>query len=629
MISTNNVTLQYGGRELFHSVSMNFTKGNCYGLIGANGAGKSTFLKILSGEIEPNKGHVTITPGERLSVLKQDHFAFDEFDVIRTVLMGNAHLVEIMDAKEALYAKEDFTEEDGIRISELEEEFAEMDGWSAESDAEILLNALGIHNEFHNKLMKELTGEQKVKVLLAQALFGNPDILLLDEPTNHLDVAAINWLEEFLLDFENTVIVVSHDRHFLNKVCTHIADVDFGKIELYVGNYDFWYEYTQMRQRQLREQNKKNEAKVISGKITADVPAYVARTGSSERMGKLISVRGNKQEDIAAINAGDIGVITKLNSLDTGDTICDPKKVVHLDGVKFPAPSLTMAIVVKKKGEEDKVAAGLRRIMGEDPTVVFSTNEETREMLLSGLGEQQLDIVLAKLKSKFGVEIDLKIPKVAYRETIRKSCSVQGRHKKQTGGSGQFGDVWIRFEPHDGDELIFESEVVGGSVPKNYFPAVEKGLQEAVQKGPLAGYPVVGLKAVLYDGSYHPVDSNDMAFRTAAKIAYKNGMAQAAPVILEPIGDLKVYIPDANLGDIMGDITKRRGRVMGMGAADEPKMQELVAEVPMAEMGDFSTMLRSVTAGRGYFTLTFARYEDAPGNVAQKVIEDAKAEAEE
>ena len=369
--------------------------------------------------------------------------------------------------------------------------------------------------------------------------------------------------------------------------------------------------------------------KVISGKITADVPAYVARTGSSERMGKLISVRGNKQEDIAAITAGDIGVITKLNSLDTGDTICDPKKVVYLEGVNFPAPSLSMAIVVKKKGEEDKVAAGLRRIMGEDPTVVFSTNEETREMLLSGLGEQQLDIVLAKLKSKFGVEIDLKIPKVAYRETIRKSCSVQGRHKKQTGGSGQFGDVWIRFEPHDGDELIFESEVVGGSVPKNYFPAVEKGLQEAVQKGPLAGYPVVGLKAVLYDGSYHPVDSNDMAFRTAAKIAYKNGMAQAAPVILEPIGDLKVYIPDANLGDIMGDITKRRGRVMGMGAADEPKMQELVAEVPMAEMGDFSTMLRSVTAGRGSFTLTFARYEDAPGNVAQKVIEDAKAEAEE
>ena len=292
MISTNNVTLQYGGRELFRSVSINFTKGNCYGLIGANGAGKSTFLKILSGEIEPNKGHVSITPGERLSVLKQDHFAYDEYDVIRTVLMGNPKLIEIMDAKEKLYAKEDFTEEDGIRISELEEEFAEMDGWSAESDAEILLNALGIHNEFHNKLMKELTGEQKVKVLLAQALFGNPDILLLDEPTNHLDVAAINWLEEFLLDFENTVIVVSHDRHFLNKVCTHIADVDFGKIELYVGNYDFWYEYTQMRQRQTREQNKKNEAKV------KELQEFIARFSANASKSKQATSRKKLLESI-------------------------------------------------------------------------------------------------------------------------------------------------------------------------------------------------------------------------------------------------------------------------------------------------------------------------------------------
>ncbi|MGN1195751.1 MAG: elongation factor G [Acutalibacteraceae bacterium] len=369
--------------------------------------------------------------------------------------------------------------------------------------------------------------------------------------------------------------------------------------------------------------------KVISGKLSADVPAYNARTGESERMGKLISVRGNKQEDVSAITAGDIGVITKLSGLATGDTICNPKNIVKLKGVDFPKPSLSMAIVVKKKGEEDKVASGLRRIMGEDPTVSLVNNEETREMVLSGLGEQHLDIVIAKLKTKFGVEIGLKVPKVAYRETIRKSCQVQGRHKKQSGGSGQFGDVWIRFEPHDGDELLFETEVVGGSVPKNYFPAVEKGLQEAIQKGPLAGYPVVGLKAVLYDGSYHPVDSNDMAFRTAAKLAYKNGMAQANPVILEPIGELKAYIPDANLGDIMGDVTKRRGRVLGMGAADEPKMQELVAEVPMAEMGDFSTVPPSVTDGRGHYSLTFVRYEDAPANVAQKVIEDAKAEADE
>ncbi len=369
--------------------------------------------------------------------------------------------------------------------------------------------------------------------------------------------------------------------------------------------------------------------KVLAGKITSDTPCYNARTGETQRMGKLVTVKGIKQEDTASIDLGDIGVITKLQDVQTGDTICSAKKPVTLKGVDFPAPSLSMAVIVKKKGEEEKVASGLRKIMDEDPTVKFATNEETKEMVLSGLGEQHLDIVVSKLKTKYGVEIDLRIPKVAYRETIRKTCQVQGRHKKQSGGSGQFGDVWVRFEPHTGDELIFETEVVGGSVPKNFFPAVEKGLQEAILKGPLAGYPVVGLKAVLYDGSYHPVDSNEMAFKTAAKIAFKNGMAQAGPVILEPIGELKVYMPDINLGDIMGDITKRRGRVLGMGAADEPMMQELVAEVPMAEMGDFSTTLRSVTAGRGYFTLAFSRYEDAPMNVAQKVIEDAKKDAEE
>ena len=369
--------------------------------------------------------------------------------------------------------------------------------------------------------------------------------------------------------------------------------------------------------------------KVLAGKITSDTPAFNARTGETQRMGKLVAVNGIKQEDVKEIATGDIGVITKLSGLATGDTLCTAKKPITLAGINFPNPSLSMAVVVKKKGEEDKVASGLRKIMAEDPTIAFVSNDETKEMVLSGLGEQHLEVVVSKLKTKYGVEIDLKIPKVAYRETIRKNCQVQGRHKKQSGGSGQFGDVFIRFEPHTGDELIFETEVVGGSVPKNFFPAVEKGLQEAILKGPLAGYPMVGLKAVLYDGSYHPVDSNEMAFKTAAKIAYKNGMAQANPVILEPIGELKAYMPDANLGDIMGDITKRRGRVLGMGAADEPKMQELVAEVPMAEMGDFSTTLRSVTAGRGYFTLEFVRYEDAPAMVAQKVIEEAKKDAEE
>ena len=262
MIAAQGVSLQYGGRVLFNDVNINFTKGNCYGLIGANGAGKSTFLKILAGELEPNKGSVFITPGERMAVLRQDHFMFDEFEVVETVLYGHKRLYDIMKEKEALYAKEDFSDEDGIKVSELEGEFAELDGWSAESNAEILLNGLGVTNEFHYVKMKELTGTQKVKVLLAQALFGNPDILLLDEPTNHLDLHAIKWLENFLMDFENTVIVVSHDRHFLNKICTNIADIDYGKITVFVGNYDFWYSYTQMTQRQLKDQNKRVEQKI-------------------------------------------------------------------------------------------------------------------------------------------------------------------------------------------------------------------------------------------------------------------------------------------------------------------------------------------------------------------------------
>ncbi len=262
MIAAQGVGLQYGGRVLFNDVNINFTKGNCYGLIGANGAGKSTFLKILAGELEPNKGSVFITPGERMAVLKQDHFLFDEFDVVECVLYGHKRLYDIRKEKDALYMKEDFTDEDGIKAAELEGEFAELDGWAAESNAEMLLNGLGVTNEFHYAKMKELTGGQKVKVLLAQALFGNPDILLLDEPTNHLDIHAIKWLEDFLMNFENTVIVVSHDRHFLNKVCTNIADIDYGKITMFVGNYDFWYSYTQMTQRQLKDQNKRVEQKI-------------------------------------------------------------------------------------------------------------------------------------------------------------------------------------------------------------------------------------------------------------------------------------------------------------------------------------------------------------------------------
>ncbi len=261
MITTQNISLRYGDRALFENVSVKFTDGNCYGIIGANGAGKSTFLKILSGEIEPNKGEVVIDSGKRLSVLKQDQFAYEENGVIETVMMGNKRLYEIMKQKEVLYAKPDFNDDDGIQLAELEGEFAELDGWNAEVDAEILLNGLGVTTEFHELKMKDLEGSQKVKVLLAQALFGDPDVLLLDEPTNNLDLQSIRWLENFLMNFRNTVIVVSHDRYFLNKVCTHIADIDYSKVQLYVGNYDFWYEYSQMQVRQAKDLNKKAEAK--------------------------------------------------------------------------------------------------------------------------------------------------------------------------------------------------------------------------------------------------------------------------------------------------------------------------------------------------------------------------------
>ena len=285
MISTSGVTLQFGKRVLFKDVSIKFTPGNCYGVIGANGAGKSTFLKLLSGDIEPTKGSIDITPGERMSVLKQDHFAFDEYEVLRTVIMGNQHLVDIMDEKDAIYAKPDFSDEDGIRAGELEAEFAELNGWDAESDAAKLLNGLGIGEEYHYQKMSELDPALKVRVLLAQALFGNPDILLLDEPTNHLYLASINWLEDFLAGFENTVIVVSHDRHFLNQVCTHIADVDFGKIQLYVGNYDFWYHSSQLALQLAKDANKKKEEKI------KELQTFIARFAANASKSKQATSR--------------------------------------------------------------------------------------------------------------------------------------------------------------------------------------------------------------------------------------------------------------------------------------------------------------------------------------------------
>ncbi len=368
--------------------------------------------------------------------------------------------------------------------------------------------------------------------------------------------------------------------------------------------------------------------KVISGKLAADSAPINSRTGQPERLGKIIYIRGKKQEDTAYITAGDIGAVTKLAATETGDALCDPKKVLSFDPIHFPHPCLTMAIKAEAKGDEAKIASALQRLMEEDPTLAYENNAETHQQLISGLGEQHLDVLVSKLKNKFGVSVSLEVPRVAYRETIRKKVKVQGKHKKQSGGHGQFGDVWVEFEPTVGDDLVFEEKVFGGAVPKSFFPAVEKGLQDCVKHGVLAGYPVVGLKATLVDGSYHPVDSSEMSFKMAASLAYKAGMPQASPVLLEPIGNLKVYVPDSNTGDIIGDLNKRRGRVLGMNPANDG-LQEIEADVPMSEMSDFATAIRSMTQGRGYFTLEFARYEQLPSNLEAKVIEEAKKFASE
>lgn len=361
--------------------------------------------------------------------------------------------------------------------------------------------------------------------------------------------------------------------------------------------------------------------KVVSGTLTGDTQVMNMRTGENEKVGKLLMMRGKKQEEVKAIPAGDIGAIAKMSAL-TGDTLCSGMKVT-LAPSQFPKPCYTMALKPVNKGEESKISSGMHRLVEEDLTLLYSHDYDTHQQLISGLGEQHLDVAASKLKAKFGVEVVLSRPVVAYRETIRKKVKVQGKHKKQSGGHGQFGDVWIEFEPYDGEELCFEEKVFGGAVPKNFFPAVEKGLQDCISKGTLAGYPVVGLKATLVDGSYHPVDSSEMAFKTAASLAYKAGLQEASPVLLEPIGNLKVQVPDTVTGDMMGELNKRRGRVLGMNPADDG-MTEIEAEVPMSEVQDFATVVRQMTQGSGMFVLEFERYEQLPSTLEAKVVAEAK-----
>ena len=364
--------------------------------------------------------------------------------------------------------------------------------------------------------------------------------------------------------------------------------------------------------------------KTIGGEIKGDMRLKNSRTGEEERIAKVMILKAGKQEDAAKIPFGDIGCVSKLSGTVTGDTLSASGKVAA-KAVEFPKPTLKAAIYPVKKGDEEKISTGLMRICEEDPSFEVYTDTETHEQIIVTLGEQHTDIVLSKLKTKFGCEAKLEQPKVAYRETIKKSVKAQGRHKKQSGGHGQFGDVWIEFEPCDSDDLVFEEKVFGGAVPKNFFPAVEKGLRDSAQTGVLAGFKMVGIKATLYDGSYHPVDSSEMAFKTAASIAFKEGISNANPVLLEPIYTLNVIVPDEMLGDVIGDINKRRGRIIGMEPG-ENKLQYLTAEVPIAEMSDFSTAMRAISQGTATFTTEFARYEEVPAAIMQKVIEKVKSE---
>ena len=369
--------------------------------------------------------------------------------------------------------------------------------------------------------------------------------------------------------------------------------------------------------------------KVMSGTLSGSGNLYNANSDKSEKIAGIYVLRGKKQINTQLLNAGDMGALSKLQFTNTGDTLCDPSKPIKYPPIEYPAPCISKAVFAAKQGEEDKVFSGLARLMEEDPSIKIEKNVETTETLLSGQGELHLDVIRNKLATKFGAQANLQDPRIPYRETIKKTVKMQGRHKKQSGGHGQFGDVWIEFSPASdtGIDFEFEDAVVGGVVPRNFIPSVEKGLRENIRRGVLAGYPMVGLHAKLYDGSYHPVDSSEMAFKTAARIAYKKGCMEAGPVLLEPIMHVEVLVPDEYMGDVMGDMNKRRGRIMGMNQVDG--QQQLVAEAPLAEMFKYATDLRSMTQARGSFLMTFERYEEVPANVAQKIIESAKKEEDE
>ena len=488
-------------------------------------------------------------------------------------------------------------------ISTAMEELTEA---AASADDDLMMKYLEgeelTHEEILQGFQAGMTNGTIVPVIAVSGTTGVGISKLLDMMVSYVPSPAGDVLEAVDAKGEAVEVKCTSDGAFSGFVFKTVADPFVGKLSL---------------------------IKVCSGKLTAATPLYNATAEKQEKAGGLFMMRGKKQTNTATVFAGDIGALSKLQYTNSGDTLCEQGAVVKFPPVAYPEPCISKSISAAKQGEEDKVFSGLSRLQEEDPTIRVEKNAETTETLVSGQGELHLDVVRNKLASKFGAQSVLSDPKIPYRETIRKTVSCQGRHKKQSGGHGQFGDVWIEFSPI-GDttqEFEFVDAVVGGAVPRNFIPSVEKGLRENIVKGVLAGYPMVGLRAKLYDGSSHPVDSSEMAFKTAARIAYKKGCKEANPVLLEPIMHVEVFVPDEYMGDIMGDMNKRRGRIMGMDQIDG--LQRVTAEAPMAEMFKYATDLRSMTQARGSFTMRFERYEEVPGDVAKKIIENAQTDEDE
>jgi elongation factor G len=373
---------------------------------------------------------------------------------------------------------------------------------------------------------------------------------------------------------------------------------------------------------------KLNFFRVYGGSLKSDSVIYNANKEKEEKIGQVFTMRGKNQETLSEVKAGDIAVLAKLQETETGDTLCSKNNPLKLEGVEFPKPMLSIAIEPKSKGDEDKLGGAINKLTEADPTLLIEKNTETKETILTGTGETHLDIVLERLQQKFGVDVTSKTPSIPYREAIKGTVQQEGKYKKQTGGRGQFGHVWLTLEPNSDDDFVFEENVFGGAVPRQYFPAVEKGLREAITEGVLAGYPVIGLKATLYDGSYHPVDSSEMAFKIAASMAFKKGMEKADPVLLEPIMNMEILVPEQFMGDIMGDLNGKRGKILGMEPQNDG-MQLIRAQAPLSEVQDYSIALKSITQGRGSFNMEFASYEEAPARIAEEIIEKYKAEQEE